>query len=275
MTPKKNPRRATIKGKTLQYSASIGEEYSRELRKMVRRMTEETKREVMALFRSDEAREYFATDANISIQFRELLGLLTVKFQTTFARYGEMLAERMVMRTNSHAKRSLESSFKSMSDQVTLKLSDMPEGMREILSASVSESVDLIKSIPSQYLDRVKGSVMRSITTKDGSIGRLTQDLQKYDGISLKRARNIALDQTRKTYQAVNTQRAKSAGVKKGIWVHTGGTKEPREKHKKYSGKEFDLSKGAPVGNNDEYVMPGEEPYCRCTWIPILDFGED
>lgn len=263
-----------LKGKPLHMPVSAGEQYSRRLRNLVKLMTDETRREIMALFRSDDAREYFATDANIAIQFRETLSLLTVRFETLFVRHGENIAKAMIDRTDEAAKLQLQNSFNSFVDAVTLRVEDMPAGMKEILAASVSENVDLIKSIPSQYLDKVKGAVMRSITTKEGGIGRLTEELQKYDGITKRRAGLIAMDQTRKAYQTVNLQRSRSAGIKKGTWVHTGGTKEPRKPHKDYNGKEFDLEKGAPIGANGEYVQPGQEPFCRCTWIPIVDFED-
>ena len=137
------------------------------------------------------------------------------------------------------------------------------------------ENVALIKSIPEKYLNEVTGAVMRSITSAEGGMQYLVPQLQKYEGITLRRARNIAMDQTRKAYQAVNLERSKSAGITKGIWIHTGGTKEPRAKHRSYNGKEFELAKGAPVGDNGEYVHCGEQPFCRCTFVPILDFGED
>lgn len=253
---------------------SAGEQYSRRLRKLVKQMTDETRREVMALFRSDDAREYFAADANIAIQFREMLSLLTVRFETLFERHGENIAKAMIDRTDEAAKLQLQNSFNSFVDAVTLRVDDMPSGMKEILAASVSENVDLIKSIPSQYLDKVKGAVMRSITTKEGGIGRLTEELQKYDGITKRRAGLIAMDQTRKIHSNINVARAKSSGVKRGIWVHTGGTKEPRKSHKEFNGKEFDLAKGAPIGDNGEYVMPSQCPFCRCTFIPVVDFED-
>lgn len=274
MTTLKKIKTSQLKGKPLHMPVSAGEQYSRRLRKLVKLMTDETRREVMALFRSDDAREYFATDANIAIQFREMLSLITVRFETLFARHGENIAKAMIDRTDEAAKLQLQNSFNAFVDAVTLRVDDMPAGMKEILAASVSENVDLIKSIPSQYLDKVKGAVMRSITTKEGGIGRLTEELQKYDGITKRRAGLIAMDQTRKAYQTVNLQRSRAAGVKKGIWVHTGGTKEPRKLHKDYNGKEFNLAEGAPIGANGEYVQPGQEPFCRCTWIPIVDFED-
>ena len=145
--------------------------------------------------------------------------------------------------------------------------------MKEIFQASVNQGVDLIKSIPSQYFERISGDVMRTITTPTSSLKELSRNLSKYGEMSYRRANNIALDQTRKAYQSFNRQMLDNAGIQKGIWVHTGGTVHPRHKHKAFNGKEFDLAKGAPVGDDGGYVFPSQEPFCRCTFIPIVKFS--
>jgi SPP1 gp7 family putative phage head morphogenesis protein len=267
------PKPTQLRGTPLHNPVSIEDRYSRELRKLVRAMTAETKKDVTALFRAPDAKEFFAMDANIAVQARQLLNLLTAKFERLFNSHADMLARRMLGEVNDQSKAVLMKSFKKLSDQVALKVVDMPPAMRTLFDASISENVDLIKSIPAQYLDRVKGAVNRSITGT-GGIGPLIDDIQKYGGMTERRAKNIALDQTRKAYQTVNLERTKAAGVKKGIWIHTGGTKEPRPKHKAYNGKEFDLSIGAPIGDKGENVMPGECVNCRCTYVPVVDFGD-
>lgn len=263
-----------LRGNALHNPVSIEMRYSRELRALTRQMTSETRKAVAELFRSPDAKEFFAQDANIASQARQMLNLLTMRFQNLYSRHAEMMARRMLGEVDDASKAALLASFKKISGEVTLKVHEMPEQLKTIFEASVSENVDLIKSIPSQYLDRVKGAVNRSITGTNGSLTSLIGEIRKFDGITDRRARNIALDQTRKAFQSVNAERAKSAGVKKGIWVHTGGTKEPRPLHKGYNGKEFNLAEGAPIGDKGQNVMPGEEINCRCTFIPVVDFED-
>lgn len=274
-TPRRQPPKKPnqLRGAPLYNPVSIEVRYSRELRRLVRVMAAETKRDVTALFQDPEAKAFFAMDANIAVQARQLMNLLTARFQRLFNTYADKMARQMLVEVDEQSKASLMRSFKALSNEVTLKVSDMPPTMRTLFEASISENVDLIKSIPEQYLTQIKGAVNRSITGT-GGIGPLIEELKKHEGITDRRANNIAMDQTRKAYQTVNIERSKAAGVKKGIWVHTGGTREPRPKHKAYNGKEFVLADGAPVGDKGQHVQPGEEIFCRCTFIPVVDFGD-
>lgn len=262
-----------LKGTPLHNPVSIELRYSRELRALARVMTKETDAAVRALFKSPDAKEFFAMDASIAIQAREMMNLLTIRFQHLFNSHAERMSRRMVGAVDAQSQAALNRSFKKMAGELTVKITEIPPALKTIYEASISENVDLIKSIPEQYLGKVKGAVNRSITGT-GGIGPLIAEIKKYDGMTDRRAKNIALDQTRKAYQSANIERSKAAGVKKGIWIHTGGTKEPRPRHKAYNGKEFNLAEGAPVGDKGQNVQPGEEINCRCTFVPVVDFED-
>lgn len=262
-----------LKGLPLYNPVAIELQYSRELRALTRVMTKETDAAVRALFKSPDAKEFFAMDASIAIQAREMMNLLTIRFQQLFNSHAERMARRMVGAVDEQSKVSLDRSFKKLTNELTIKTSEIPPALKTIYEASISENVDLIKSIPEQYLNRIKGAVNRSITGS-GGLGPLVAEIKKYGGMSDRRAKNIAMDQVRRTYQVSNIERAKAAGVKKATWVHTGGTKEPRPKHKAFNGQVFELEKGAPVGDNGKWVIPGEEINCRCNFVIIVDFED-
>jgi len=148
---------------------------------------------------------------------------------------------------------------------------------------AATENAALIKSIPAEHVDKIRKAVEDSISGQ-GSFNDILDRLKEVNGMTDRRAKLIALDQTRKTYQgaAINRAVAAAGGVSgtqpvRAIWVHShagGGDKQPRRRHLDYHGKEFDLRKGAPVGDNGgNYVQPSEEVNCRCTFRLILDFG--
>lgn len=261
------------KGLPLHNPVSIEARYSRELVALSRQMAKETKAAALELFRSADAKQFFAQDASIAIQARQMLNLLSAKFTRLYSRHAQILARRMVSEVDDQSRASLMKSFQQLTGQVTLRIEDMPRDMYE---AAIENNVLLIKSIPERYLSDVSGSVLRSITDPNGGgIGKLQDDLRKYQGISERKAKMIAMQETRRAYQNVNIERSKAAGVKKGIWIHTGGTKEPRPKHKAYNGREFDLSKGAPIGDKEgEWVLPSQSINCRCSWTPLFDFDD-
>lgn len=268
-------RKAVIKGIPLHAPVSLEERYAKELQALVRGMTKTVSRELETVFRGEAAEEFFAQDASITSQAKKALTKLRARFEKLFTDKADEIVKKMISGVSKESKLRLSASLKQMSGGLNVTLPEMPAQLQEIFAASVAENVALIKSIPEKYLNEVTGAVMRSITSAEGGMQYLVPQLQKYEGITLRRARNIAIDQTRKVFQSTNIARSRAAGITKGIWIHTGGTKEPRPKHKAYNGKEFDLAKGAPVGDNGEYVHCGEQPYCRCTYVPILDFGEE
>jgi SPP1 gp7 family putative phage head morphogenesis protein len=270
---KPQPKPERLVGLALYNPVSIEAKYSRELVGLAQEMTRETKAAVKELFRTPEAAKFFAQDASIATDARRVMNLLTARFERLYSRHAEIMARRMLDRVDEASRTAMMRSLKKLSGEVTLKIADMTPALRTMFEASISENVDLIKSIPTQYLDKIKGAVNRSITGT-GGIGPLMETIQKTGGVTERRARNIAIDQTRKAYQATNLERARASGIKKGTWIHTGGSKEPRPKHKAYNGKEFNLAEGAPIGDKGQNVIPGEEPFCRCTFCPVVDFED-
>ena len=115
---------------------------------------------------------------------------------------------------------------------------------------------------------------MRSITTGKGMEDLVPFLTKKYKG-NIRRARLIALDQTRKAYQSINTSRLKTLGVKSFIWIHSGGGKEPRMEHIRMSGNEYSFDNPPVIGvmyGEEVRGLPGDLPNCRCICKPVIKF---
>lgn len=148
--------------------------------------------------------------------------------------------------------------------------------LREVIKASVIENVSLIKTIPAKYLDRVAGAATRAMLA-GGEVKKLAETLKHYGEMSLNHATRIALDQTFKTFTAINIRKFQNAGIKKFEWLHTGGSVHPREYHlAKYpaglNGGVFDLADPPVIDQRTgERGYPGQLPYCRCTMAAVVD----
>lgn len=260
----------SFKGSPLSIPVSIERRYERELISIVRFIQEATKESIEEIYGTSDAVQYFAQDS-VPIDAKRSLSKLNDKVQNHIKERSLTLVLKIMKSVNNDSKVKLSASIKEMSGGMNVKLPAMPADMKVVFSATIEENVNLIKSIGEEYLSQVNSIVMRSII--DGEPG-IQAKLQKQFGKSKRRARLIATDQVRKAYNNVNMVRCDSLGIKKGIWVHTAGSKEPRPKHKAFNGKEFDLAKGAPIGNNNEYVHPGQEINCRCIFTPVVEFGE-
>lgn len=266
-----------IKGPKLAPPTAAEARYQAALRKIVREMVAETERELRALFESQVAVEsHVTTDASIASQASILMNALQNKFAIIFRDAARPLAERMVGQVGKASASSLGRSLKEMSGGVAIKTDVLKSGpVGEILKASVAENVGLIKSIAAEYLQGVQGAVMRSITTGNG-LADLVPYLKKQRGVTERRAKNIALDQTRKAYSSMNAERMKAAGIKKFAWIHSGGGQKPRPLHVGMDGNVYSFD-DLPVidKRTGERGIPGQLPNCRCGMRPVLEFDED
>jgi len=273
----------TITGTPLRQSSYLAKVYNDQLQKLIDQMTKDVESELKKLFSQDFAAEYFdestGQDASISSQARILLNRLFGKYGERFNRKADKLADFMVMESFKRTGTQMQSSLKAMSSEFEINPRKITDPINEVLTASIQENVNLIKTIPERYLNQVQGQVMRSITTGSG-LEMLTPFFAEQKGISKRHAKNMALDQTRKAHGAINKARMQSAGITKFKWKHSGGGQKPRKHH----------LDNYPVGLNNgifrfddlpvidektgERGIPSQAINCKCIMIPVIEFDE-
>jgi SPP1 gp7 family putative phage head morphogenesis protein len=281
-------RQAKLVGGRLTYNISQQLRYERALKKMLAVLTQETLHAITHFFNSATAKKYYneqekivALDANLGNDAKKLTDTLRAKFNKIFGRTNKKLAKDMVDDSLKSSETRLKSSLKTLSGGLTLNTDILTGGLKDIVVASVNQNVELITSIQDQYLTSVSTALMRSITdANNGGLGPLIEELKKLDGISDRRAENIALDQTRKVYNSINAGRLKALGVKKFKWLHSFGGQKPRESHLKIlNGKIFSfenliaeqIALGVP---EQDRGLPSVPINCRCTLTPVIEFDE-
>ena len=194
---------------------------------------------------------------------------LRERWVATFSDAAVTIAPKFVNAVDSTTTKSLKRSI-GEKDLPKVKFT-MTAEMKQAVDGIVAENVNLIKSIPEKYFTQVQTITLQSIT-RGRDLQYMTEELQKQFGVTRRRAERIAIDQNNKATAELARVRQQSLGITKGIWIHSGGGSHPRPKHVKANGKEFDLDKGLPVGDNGEYVLPGQEINCGCSWKPVLPF---
>lgn len=187
------------------------------------------------------------------------LNMLENRWQTVFDNLASDLAPkfaRQVERTiTAQIRRTLEAgNIPTFPFVMTLE-------MQNILDLTIEENVNLIKSIPQKYFTQVKSIVYEGIA-RGGDLHYMTNELVKQTGITQRRAALIARDQNNKATTQMATARYKSVGIEEGVWSHSGGGSKPRPKHIAANGKRFKLSKGLPIGDKGQNVLPGQEINC-------------
>lgn len=125
----------------------------------------------------------------------------------------------------------------------------------DALSIGGLEAANLVKSIPGEYLGRVAQAVADNFTGKPLPEGRsLLEQVQHIGGVSKRRAKLIARDQTSKMTGMLNATRQMSLGVSEYVWRTV--------KDNRVVGNPSGVSPVGSSGHHNHYVMEG----VRCRW---------
>jgi len=265
-----------VKGTPLYVSVAISARYYAKLKPLIDRMARETRDQLIALFTHPSfAEDGYTEDASIASQARILTNGLTDKFTKLFGGVAQQIATDTVQQTDDNSASTLKGSLKDLSGGVTFKTDFVSEGVNDAITASIASNVDLIKRIPEAYMSDITGATMRAITLGNG-----LQDLKpylskKYQGTA-RQAELMCMDQVRKAYTSINTERMKSVGVSKFEWIHSGGSQHPREYHSHVlNGNVYDMDDPPVIDERTgEKGLPGQLPNCRCTMRPIVSFDD-
>jgi SPP1 gp7 family putative phage head morphogenesis protein len=259
-----------VRGSSIVPSAAVEARYYKQLKRLIDQMTEETERRIKKLMSGESAEEYFAMDASIASQARVLTNYLFRKFNSEFSSAAKPLASSFANQSNKVSGSAVHKSLKELSGGLSLPTANLDGQLKDILSATISENVDLIKSIPQKYLLEIKGAVMRSIAGGEGE--NLITVLRKQKKITERRAQLIAMDQTRKAMNNLSKGRLKNLGMDDYEWIHVASA-EPRADHVALNGKVFSWTDPERKAHDDHgEVIPGQRINCHCRFRPVIKF---
>ena len=134
-----------------------------------------------------------------------------------------------------------------------------PTVPNNVVNAVELENEDLIKSIPEKYFLGISTVAMMALMY-DWSVEELQKEIEKRHGITWRRIRTIARDQTHKTNELYKKAICDNLGIKYARWVYTWRSETQRESHVAADGRLFDISKGCLI--DGEYIFPGELINC-------------
>jgi len=197
-----------LTGAPLPPNAGIAEAYVRKLEGLTRAMINATDKAVSAI-----AGVHINAGVMFSAQERIQLGSVRLRFNELFEKKAREMAESMLSASLKHSGNSLgvslagmgdnagagkeaKRSLKELSKAVSLKADFSPE-LRAGLAEAVKENTALIRSIPEKYHARLEAAVLKSVTDGKG-MADIVQEIKDIGGVTIGRARFIAVDQTRK-----------------------------------------------------------------------------
>lgn len=256
-----------------------------------------------------------AQDADIATEYKKKMEQLNQAYAQYFAKYGQQKAESMVKQTAAIQQRNFlkeyakimfvlmntnqvrpedkvfvefmrtqfapqnfmptKAGYNAFMKAFTLNTKPFNEIAETIKQTTITNNVELIKSIHQQYHREVSQALYDSII--NGKPTKTVVETLKQAGAKTKRrAKLIARDQVHKIHEALHLQELKQVGVTKAKWIHLGGGKTDRKTHitkapAGLNGGIFDISKGMYDPAVDKYIKPAELPFCRCTAVAVVE----
>lgn len=255
----------------IQPSAGVRSSYEEALQRLIDEMQRSVIYHLSAAYRRNEP--VMAMDALPAQALQKALDQLRARWTGRFDDLAVKLARYFA---RSQARRSDEAMARMLKKAGWTVDFKMTRAQRDALAAIVNENVSLIKSLPEQCLTQVQGSVMRSVAA-GYDVKILADDLRTHFGVSRKRAKFIAYEQTKQTNAMLTRVRQVELGIQECLWKHSHGGRVPRPNHVRF-GKEkalYDPAKGmwdpdADGPGRGRWILPGQLIRCRCMGRPIL-----
>lgn len=290
-----------LESKNLVAPEAIGIVYSRDFRNLIKQMIRDYK-SLIDIYRAK--KDQVAIDADekktkstygqiwLTTEIQERLQKLGKKWEERFAVWAETqspaVVKKVLKASDTQIKRALIHFYSGQRLELIGQV--IPTPLKQSMKMHIIENVSLIKSVQSQYHERIVGAVSRSITSA-GSIKTLTQEIYKYGDMSLRRANLISLDQTRKMYSNLTIRRFEQVGITKVKWLHTHKKETARPYHIRQWDGVSGLKDGRPNGLNGFIFdidkppviqeatktqpeirgYPAQLPFCRCIMRAVIE----
>lgn len=272
LTDKQSPKKQASKVTPDRKAAIV---YNSELQKLSRAVKKDIDEIIIPLVRSLEF-QYIGDSASSA----SWVDILTKAFRKLNERWGslsflgaaESISKKFINSLNGNNRRKYSRSVKVIGITGIDVFGDSTK-LQDILSASIEENVQLIKTIPGQYLNQVQTAVMSNMRSglRPSSI---VKQLSEQYGITKKRATVIARDQTSKANGMLSKQRQQDTGFEYFKWVDSDDSRV-RTRHEKIANADVGYGKGIYKWNNPpknekgQQIIPGSEINCRCVSVPI------
>lgn len=209
---------------------------------------------------------FFMDDAKgfQAISAKALMKVLEKYEKSDRTSQAENIANGFVSRGDAQNHAEISTNLKNQTGiDLSAYLRNSPNIVERVNELTVS-NIQLIKSIRTQYLDKVQNAVMQAMV--QGALNKdLAEQLKKLGEDVESRAMLIARDQSSKLNAALTRARHEEVGIKKYMWS-ASLDERVRESHAEKDGQIFEYSNPpADTGH------PGHDFNCRCVQIPVFD----
>lgn len=239
-------------------NAGYAAKYRREIRRLIKAMHKDVKRELGALY------SVLASDAPLTLT--EIMARLRKRWYYIFEKRAREMAKWLANSVQKRTQKDVMNQLKKMGFALTPHYTGAE---KKLIKDFMQESVSLIKTIPQTFLSEVQENVKKAFE-RGGDRAAIKEAIEdKIDNPLVhnaeRRAELIAKDQTQKVTQDFARANAQAYGATKARWIHIPGEKTSRITHMEMDGEEFDINVGLYDPDVGENVLPGQLIYCMCT----------
>lgn len=248
----------------------IGIQYNARLQRLVKQVKADISKEIMPLVRQL-APEYTQDAVATTDAWSDLI---TNAMNFLFAKWGSERVSAGAQRIASEfVQASVKKSERDMKKSVGIDVFSGSKTMQDYLHASAQQNAKLIKSIPAKYLEEVQTLVMANMRAGMRP-GYIEKALTEQYGITQRRAKFIAVDQTGKINGELAEKQQRAAGFEFFEWVDADDGRV-RDRHWEIANTVTAYGKGIyrwdnlPLSSNGVPIKPGSDYRCRCIARPV------
>lgn len=238
--------------------------YQEQMQVMSRRMARDILRLMKRFYRP--ASKRLALDDDPIVTLRTVMKVWGRLWQKRFDDMAKEIAALFADRSQRHLDVAMRKRLKDAGFTVRFRPT---ERMVSAYRAVVAENVNLIRSIPREFLKDVESAVWSAVM-RGGSMSELSTEIRAKYGVTYRRAALIARDQVAKSKAVMENARRADLGITEAVWQHSSAGKEPRPTHVAMNGKRFKIADGLYDSAEQKNVQPGELINCRCTSRAVI-----
>lgn len=244
---------------------AVAVSYSREINKMVNKSGKVTlavfdaviKNELLNYKRSD-SRE-FVMDGPFNVIKNALNKVLSAVVDIFSGKRIANTVSTFMTTLNQFNKKNMEQQGKAMGIDPT----QSEPWLKPFMEEAVENNVSYITNIRDDYTKKIEHIVLDG--AKSGAApNTIRNQLIEQVGMTKRRAKFVAVDQTGSLFGQMTAKRHQQMGVDRFKW-RTSNDERVRDSHRKLEDKIFSYDEPPEVG------LPGEDFHCRCIAIPVFD----
>ena len=197
----------------------------------------------------------------LSFEFNELLR----DWETKTEAIADFIARKLAKNTEKYVNINFTKQNKDFNINVRSK------AIKNQLQAIYEKNYGLIKSIPNEIIQRYKSAFLNNIGSFDREA--IYKQAKTFQGISNRRAKTIARDQTQKAVSGYTQARAEQLGFEYYMWVTAGDERVSKGKggHRILNGRIYKYAEPSAIA--DTYNTKGHPSFrvnCRCLQVSII-----